>query len=186
MHLDQVLTSWSLDFEDLETVSAIVCILRIKAQIFLYVNLLFNKTEIEAASRPSTEMLVLTRCRVSILKASTYHLCVPNSDTPAAEITVIQKPEREKQQMLVFSPKRQAKTFETVAKVTTATKEEQTAASCRTPTCSHSLWPTKRPQQLQEQHKLPARKPLANQKVAKIHYITITHNTKRQKIHHRV
>lgn len=178
----QVLTSLSLDFEDLETASAMVHILQIEAQIFLCVNLLFSNILIEAALRPSTETLILIRCRASILKASTCRTCAPNSDTPAAETTMIQKPERKKQQvlkvllmMLVFSPKRQAKTFETVAKVITATREEQTAASCRTPTCSRSLEPTKRQQHLQAQHKRQARKP-ANPKVAKIHYtLNINH-----------
>jgi hypothetical protein len=139
VHHGQALTSLSLDLEDLETASVMVYILQIEAQIFLCVNLLFNKTEIEAALRPSRETLILIRCRVSILKASKCHICAPNSDTLAVETTMIQKPERKKQQRLVFSPKRQAKAYETVAKVITATREEQTAASCRTPTSSRSL-----------------------------------------------
>lgn len=173
----QVLTSLSLDFEDLETASAMVYILQIEAQIFLCVNLLFNKTEIEAALRPSTETLIQIRCRVSILKASTCHICAPNSGTPVVGTTVIQEPERKNQQMLVFSPKRQAKAYETVTKVIMATREQQTAASCHTPTSSHSLWPTKRQQRLPAQRKRQARKPPANPKVAKTHYTPSTNHS---------
>lgn len=160
-----------------------VHILQIEAQIFLCVNSLFSKTEIEAASRPSRETLIRIRCRASTLKASTCRKCVPNSDTPAAETTMIQKPERKKQQMLTFSPKRQAKTCETVTKAIMATTEEQTAASCRTLTCSPSLWPTKRQQHLQTQLKHQARKPSANPKVAKIRYtLKINHQGRQNRV----